>query len=177
MNRVVVLLIFVCSVLVTAAVAQKQASEKQRSTVTSSFEQASQKFLQAIRDQDVEAIKRFLPSDGVALGHEQPPTPLQTLLNELDQRRGFYCQLFDGDCLEREFERKFGYSGDPHLESTLDLLRKNAVTIKKEVFEDKEWWGTLELVRKEPRPATPTYTLHDFRLVSGNWMLQVIWSE
>ena len=56
-------------------------------------------FLATLREGDALKFLSYVPEDGVNLGREALHTPREALVEQLTQKSGLYCKLFDSACL------------------------------------------------------------------------------
>jgi hypothetical protein len=171
---------FLASVLALIAIEVMGQSGQPKKAVEQSFKGATNSFMTAIKERDVDTVMRFIPGTGVALGHDAPGVPRDQLLTELKRRTGFYCELFGGSCTDREFERHVGYPPSHHIPSYRELLiQPRVVAIKQDDldFQNGYWWGNLTLKRRHPVEGLATFYYFDFIQQNHHWYLMSIWRE
>ncbi|MFQ5684738.1 MAG: hypothetical protein ACE5HC_15905 [Candidatus Binatia bacterium] len=76
---------------------------------------AGEKLVQIIKDADTEGFIRLCDSDGIGLEPDIELT-IDDIRNQMRQKKGLYCLLFDTECLQEE-------SGNDSYKSYRDLFR------------------------------------------------------
>jgi hypothetical protein len=61
-----------------------------------------QKFFATLRDGDALQFLSYIPEDGVNLGRDPTHATREEVEDQLTQKKGLYCKLFDSECLARE---------------------------------------------------------------------------
>jgi len=102
--------VIVSAFLMVAPVPQAQ-SDSASSVANPSPERPSeleQQFLGVIRNGDALKLLSYVPEDGVHLGHHADHVTRTEIEEQLTNRKGLYCKLFDSTCLRANAEKDAG---------------------------------------------------------------------
>jgi len=102
--------VILAALLMVAPVLQAQ-SDSANTVANPSQERASElekQFLAVIRNGDALKFLSYVPEDGVHLGHSADHVTRMEIEDQLTNRKGIYCKLFDSTCLRANAEKEAG---------------------------------------------------------------------
>jgi hypothetical protein len=70
----------------------------------SSAAELERKFFAIVRSGDTLKFLSYIPEDGVTVGRDAQPTARAEIEEQLSNRKGLYCQLFDSSCIQSKIK-------------------------------------------------------------------------
>lgn len=155
------------------------AGEPSAEELEKEFAQAVEQFLALLESGEPEKFPDLCSEDGVVFGLDPPAIPLKKIREEIENRTGIYCLLFDTACLRKQAAgQKSGKPDSGRLLSVRERLRSATAREARIALTavDELWAGDLQLELEFPAPPPRRREGIEFSFerTGGGWRLIAI---
>ena len=132
-----------------------------------------QKFVTILQDGDAEGFLSIASKEGVAFGIDSDPISYSKIQEQILQKRGVYCLLFDTDCLRKEELREWQKAKHKgNIDAIISYREALRLASSKKINISPEGLFTWKLgLNNHPADSLINTTTFGFALENGRWQL------
>jgi hypothetical protein len=139
-------------------------------------EKMANDFISLIEMGNPSRFTAYCSSHGVVFGVDPPPISVSRIQQDIDERRGIYCGLFNTECLRKEDAQDRARAGAPPSRVQLFSYRERlSKMVNRQVIVSDSSRGTVSVAVTSPgRGLSQEPMEFYFRLENGTWKLSDI---